>query len=446
MRHLTKYFTANHLFRAFSLLLILAVFNWQSVTAQAKKPANADGDVSTEVVIHDGDGIFNSVASFTFSVKNRLPTDQNGTVSYEVKTEKGDKVLDKSMDVHISSGADKDIDVAVPNLKPGFYKINFMINVTEYDDTTRRAFGIRPKEITSEHARPADFDAFWQKAKDDLAKVKPNFKVTLVPKKGTEDRNVYEIQMQSLDNYTIRGWMTLPKTTNPHRKFAVLLGLPGYQVDLDPILGSDPDLAIITLNTRGQGTSRGPIDTRRDEFISYHVEDKDRYVMKGVIMDCLRAIDFVYSQPNLVHDNIMVSGGSMGGYLAIAVAGLDKRVNLCSAQNPIMCDIRGLNGEVDWPMSSLKKYVATQPGLTMDKVFGNLDYYDGKNFAQDVTCPSLMGIGLLDPFAPPNNEYVTYNVIPGKKRIMVFKDLAHEISGKYKELEGRWMRDTFALF
>jgi cephalosporin-C deacetylase len=318
--------------------------------------------------------------------------------------------------------------------------------VSDYDDTTRRAFGIRPQEVQSAYARPADFDQFWQNAKDELAKVKPDFKVTPLPKMNTGNREVYEIQMRSLDNYLIKGYMTIPKTKNKNRKFSVLLGLPGYQVDLDPMVGSDDDLAIITLNTRGQGTSRGPINTRRDEFIFYHIENKEKYVMRGVIMDCVRCIDFIYSQPNLRHDNILATGGSMGGYLALTTAGLDKRVNLCSSQNPILCDIRGLVGEVDWPMTSIKKYVATQPGLTMDKVLNNLDYFDGKNFASNITCPTIMGIGLLDPFAPPTNEYATYNNIQGRKRIMVFKDLAHEISGKYKELEGRWMRDAFALF
>lgn len=446
MHNFFNYIAVKHPIRVPLLLLGFLILLWQPATAQGKKTASSDGDISTNLVAHDGDAIFNDEASFTFSVKNRSNADQTGTVSYLVTTEKGAKVFDKSINVNIDGNTDKDFDFRIPKLKSGFYKIDFMINVSDYDDTTQRAFGIKPKEIRSGYGRPADFDQFWQKTKDELARVKPNFKVIPVPKKDTKDRNVYQIEMQSLDNYTIRGWMTVPKTKNPSRKFAVLLGLPGYQVDLDPIVGSDPDLAIITLNTRGQGTSRGPIDTRRDEFITYRIEDRDRYVMRGVIMDCVRAIDFIYSQPNLIHDNIMVSGGSMGGYLALVVAGLDKRVNLCSAQNPIMCDIRGLVGEVDWPVTALKKYVATQPGLTMDKVLSNLDYYDGRNFAQNVTCPSLMGIGLLDPFAPPNNEFATYNVISGKKRIMVFKNLGHEISEKYKELEGRWMRDTFALF
>jgi cephalosporin-C deacetylase len=397
-------------------------------------------------VAHDRNAIFNGSAYFTFSVKNTLGADQSGSVSYLVTTETGSKLFTKSINVKIDRNSSADYDFHIPDLKPGFYKINFMINVSDYDDTTRRAFGIEPEKIMSNYARPADFDQFWQNAKDELAKVKPNFKITPMPKMNTENRDVYQIEMQSLDNYTIRGWLTIPKTTDKKRKFAVLLGLPGYQVDLDPIVGLDEDLAIITLNTRGQGTSRGPINTRRDEFIFYHIADKDKYVMRGVIMDCIRCVDFIYAQPNLQHDNILASGGSMGGYLAIALAGLDNRVNLCSSQNPILCDIRNLVGEVEWPMSSITKFVATQPGLTMDKVLSNLDYYDGKNFAVNINCPSLMGIGLLDPFAPPNNEYATYNNIKSRKRIMVFKNLGHEISIKYKDLEGRWMRDTFALF
>jgi len=424
-------------------LLSLLILN--KAEARGTTPRK-DGEVSTDLKIHDSDGIFSGTASFTFSVKNTLDSVQSGTVSYVLTTEKGEKVTSKIVRVKIGRNSSADYDFSIPDLQAGFYKLSMMINVSDYDDTTKRAFGIRPKEIQSSSSRPADFDEFWQKTKDELAKVNPEFKITPLPKQNTENRDVYEIQMRSLDNYLIKGYMTLPKTKNKNHKFSVLLGLPGYQVDLSPIVGSDPDLAIITLNTRGQGTSRGEIDTRRDEFLTYRIENKEKYVMRGVIMDCVRCIDFIYSQPNLRHDNILASGGSMGGYLAIALAGVDNRVNLSSAQNPILCDIRGLVGEVDWPITSFKKYAATQPGLTMEKILNNLDYYDGRNFAVNVKCPFLMGIGLLDPFAPPNNEYATYNLVPGRKRIMVFKNLSHEISPKYKELEGRWMRDAFALF
>lgn len=424
----------------------IKVFAGDSKCFSPLRVAGTEGEVSTVLVAHDKDAIFSESAHFTYSVKNTLDADQAGSLSYLVMAENGTKLFAKTVKVKIGRNSSEDYEFHIPSLKAGFYKINFMINVSDYDDTTRSAFGIQPQDIRSAYPRPADFDQFWQKAKDELAKVKPDFRITAMPKMNTENRDVYLIEMQSLDNMTIRGWMTIPKTKNKNRKFSVLLGLPGYQVDLDPIVGLDDDLAIITLNTRGQGNSRGPINTRRDEFIFYHIENKEKYVMRGVIMDCVRCVDFICAQPNLRHDNILASGGSMGGYLAITTAGLDKRISLCSSQNPILCDIRNLVDEVDWPISGIKKYVSTQPGLTFDKVLTNLDYFDGKNFASDVTCPTLMGIGLLDPFAPPSNEFATYNNINAKKRMMIFKDLAHEISQKYKDLEGRWMRDTFALF
>ncbi|WP_454803467.1 acetylxylan esterase [Mucilaginibacter phyllosphaerae] len=412
----------------------------------APAAAQDDGEgIATVLTAGNKNAIFDSRATYTFEVKNPTNNPQTGSVSYQI-TQQGKKLGSGKQNVKLGKKSSEKYSFELPALKPGFYKVDFVVNITEYDDTTRRAFGIQPDQIRSAFAAPADFDTFWQKAKADLAMVKPEFKLTKVPKMNTDNREVFLIEMKSLDNYTIKGWMTVPVSKNKSRKFSVLLGLPGYQVSLNPITGLDEDLAIITLNVRGQGNSRGPIDTRRDEFIFYRIEDRDNYVMRGVIMDCIRAVDFICAQPNLKHDNILVTGGSMGGYLAMATAALDKRVNLCSAQNPILCDVNDLDGEVTWPINDIKKYIRTQPGLTLKKVLSNMDYYDAKNFAARITCPMIMGIGLLDPYAPPFNEYAAYNVVPGKKRIMVFKDLGHEISQSYKDLEGRWMRDHFALF
>ncbi|MGZ3927687.1 MAG: acetylxylan esterase [Mucilaginibacter sp.] len=403
-------------------------------------------DISTVLKTHSSDGIFSSTASFTFEVLNPTDADQAGKVSYIVTTPKGEKLKEASVKVNIARNSSGSYDFDIPGFASGFYKVNFMVNITDYDDTTRRAFGIRPEEIRSAYGKPADFDQFWQNAKDELAKIKPEFKVKEYPDSTKDNRRVFGFEMKSLDNLTIRGWLTIPKTNNKNKKFAVLLGLPGYQVGLPPMFGSDEDLAIITLNVRGQGNSSDVIHRPRDEFIFYHLDDKNKYVMRGVIMDCVRAVDFICSRPELRHDNIEVSGGSMGGFLAIATASLDRRIALCSAQNPILTDIHNLVGIVDWPIIDIQKYVKSVPGLTMDKVLNNLDYFDTKNFATNLTCPTLLGIGLLDHLAPPANEYAAYNNIPSKKHIMIFKELGHEVAPKYKAYEGRWMRDIFALF
>ena len=434
------------IFIASGLFLLI---NYGKVSAQDKDKADSgdeSGEVTTELTAHSGDAIFGNAASYTFEVKSTYKKPERGRLSYIVTDENNKKLLTDSIQIKIGPQGSDSYNFNIPKLNSGFYKINFMINVNDYDDTTRRAFGIRPDEIRSSHPRPADFDAFWQKAKDALAKVSPDYKMTEKKDLEKDNRKVYLVEMKSLDNIIIRGWLTIPDHQSKNKKFPVLLGLPGYQVTVSPIIGEDDDLALFTIDTRGQGLSRDDINIRRDDFILYHLDDKNKYVMRGVIMDCIRCIDFIYSRPELRHDNILISGGSMGGYLCIATAGLDKRVTLCSAQNPIMSDIYNLNGAAEWPINDMKRYVKIKPGLTFNKVLNNLQYYDTKNFATTISCPVLMGIGLLDPYVPPNNAFAVYNNIPSKKKIMVFKDLAHEVSVKYKQYESRWMNDTFGLF
>ncbi len=421
-------------------------FTKDSIVNKKEKEKPEEAGISTVLDIKSKEGIFNGVASFTFDVKNPLNDDQEGTVSYLLTDEKGVKVKTLSKPVKISKKSSASYSFDIPSLKTGFYKLNMMINVSDYDDTTRRAFGIRADQVRSAYAKPADFDSFWKSAKDELAKVKPQFKVTEQPSQNTDNRRVFLIEMKSLDNLTIRGWMTIPKTHNKSKQFSVLLGLPGYQVTLKPIVGRDDDLAIITLNTRGQGNSRDVIHTERDAFISYNIEDKNKYVMRGVIMDCVRAVDFIYSRKELRHDQILATGGSMGGYLAIALAGLDSRVAICSAQNPILSDVHNLVGAVEWPINDIRKYVAGKPDVTFDQVIHNMEYFDTKNFATTIKCPTLLGLGLLDPYVPPGNGYAVYNSLNTDKKVMVYKDLGHEVSQKYKDYEGAWMRDTFGLF
>jgi cephalosporin-C deacetylase len=425
----------------FLLLLVLAT---KSVFAQSD---DKDDAINTIITPHSSDGIFNSTASYTFEVKNPTGNRQTGKVAYLVTTESGKKIKSDSVKVNIGAKSSDSYNFDIPMDKPGFYKVRFTINVTDYDDTTRKAFGIKPDKIRSQYEKPADFDAFWKNTRKELDAVQPEFKVTELVDSNKKEHRVFLVEMKSLGGYNIRGYLTEPVIKNKNKKFVVLLGLPGYQVSLGPLIGTDPDIAMFTLNIRGSGNSRDEINVRRDSYIVLNLEDKNKYVLRGAIMDCVRAVDFIYSRSELRHDNIIVAGGSLGGYLTVALASLDKRINFCSAANPILSDVRNLEHEVDWPINDIHKYVNTRPGVTMDKVYDNLDYFDAKNFAINLTCPTLVGLGMVDNIAPPNHVYVLYNnITQAQKHIIIFRDLGHEIGKKYNIYEGRWMRDQFAMF
>jgi cephalosporin-C deacetylase len=425
---------------AFTLLIIAGA---QQAFAQNEE---SDGTVNTVVTTNSKDGVFSSTASYTFDVKSTYKNPQAGRLKYVVTTEAGKLMKSDSVRVRLGSKGSASYNFEIAGLKSGFYKINFMINTTDYDDTTRKAFGIKPEEIRSQYSKPADFEAFWNNAKAELAKVKPEYKVTEMPDSSKDNRRVFLVEMKSIGGLTVRGWLTEPITKNKNKKFVIMLALPGYQVDLKPLYGLDPDIALLSLNIRGQGNSRDVINVRKETYITLGIEDKNKYVLRGAIMDCVRAVDFIFTRPELRHDNIIAVGGSLGGFLAVATSSIDKRISFCSAANPILSDVRNLVDEVDWPFIDIHKYVNTRPGLTFDKVLNNMDYFDAKNFASGIKCRTLVGMGMVDNIAPPNTVQTLYNVIPSDKHLIIFRDLAHEIGKKYVVYEGRWMRDTFALF
>ncbi|RYZ96364.1 MAG: hypothetical protein EOP47_24035, partial [Sphingobacteriaceae bacterium] len=428
----------------FTFIIFLLILGPRAFSQEHEEEEEKE-EIFVDLISANKNALFSNVAGYTFTIKNESKIIQEGTVSYEVTTPAGKPVKTSSVKVKVPISTTGKYDFSIPGLKTGVYKVNFMVNISEYDDTIRKAFAINEKQIRSNNTRPADFDAFWNNTKAELALVKPQFKMTEVPDSSRDNRRVFLVEMKSLDNLTVRGWITMPKTKRKSKKFAVLLGLPGYQVALKPMFGTDPDLAIFTLNIRGQGNSRDVIATERDDYITYNIEDKNKYVLRGAIMDCVRAVDFIYSRPEFRHDAILASGGSLGGFLAIATAALDSRVGLCSAQNPILSDVQNLDGIANWPIKDIRKY-AEEKKIKFSDAMHTLDYFDCKNFAYNINCPTLIGVGMLDHIIPPANLFAVYNNLPKKKHIIVFKDLGHEVNWRYKNYEGRWMRDTFALF
>ncbi|MFD2144620.1 hypothetical protein [Mucilaginibacter antarcticus] len=71
---------------------------------------------------------------------------QEGKVSYIVMDDYGKLLHKDSVAVKIDKHSAGKYNFEVPGQGVGFYKVNFMVNVTEYDDTTRRVFGIQPEK------------------------------------------------------------------------------------------------------------------------------------------------------------------------------------------------------------------------------------------------------------------------------------------------------------
>lgn len=387
----------------------------------------------------------NEKIGYDISVRNNTNELQEGTVGYTIM-DLHNKILNQGSEpIKLKTKEARGLSLHMPAQKFGVYKLNLTINVTDYDDTIRRVFGVDPKKIKSDTPKPSGFDSFWQDTRDTLAKVPMNATMTLQPQLSRNGTDCYLVEMKSYENITVRGWLTIKHDRKPKDKFPVWLVVPGYGgVGVKPIFGSN-EIAVFSFNVRGQGNSKDKINPSRDGYLTTGVENRYKYIYRGAIMDCIRAVDFIFSRPELDSKNIIISGGSMGGYLAIATASLDKRIKLCSANNPVFCDYRNLIGNSDWPMSDFVKYSRARR-IPMGRILNTLDYFDLKNFSPNLECYSLIGISMLDNLAPPYNEFVMLNEIKSKYKLFVYPNLGHEVPPSLFEYLSNWMIDQFGLF
>lgn len=409
---------------------------------------HADDDIVFTAKPSRKDAIFNRGEKIIYDLdlKNNLIGTQAGTVGYMIMNLEN-KVLDQgSVQINLKTKQTKSVTLSIPSQPAaGFYKVNLLINVTEYDDTLRRVVGVDVKNIKSQTPKPADFDQFWANAKDSLAMIPMQPKVTLQPSKERKGLVCYLVEVKSWNNITIRGWLTMSKKLKPGKKVPVWLAFAGYgDYGLEPIYGGE-DIAILAFNVRGQANSRDVVNPSREGYLTTDIQNRYKYILRGAILDVIRAVDFIVSRPELDGENILSWGSSMGGYLSIAAASLDKRIKMCAAFNPCFSDFRSLTGNKEWPMRKIEEYSA-QRRIPLNKILSNLDYYDIKNFAVNLKCNSLMGIGLLDHLAPPTNSFILVNNLTNKNKLFIYPDHGHDVPRTISGYLNSWMFDSFGVF
>ncbi|WP_345334412.1 acetylxylan esterase [Mucilaginibacter defluvii] len=425
-----------------------------SQTPEHEEGGEAEGEVFLDIKPKIRNAIFNDPAevAYDIKVKSTYKEVQEGKVSYELKTDYGKHVSTDSVKVKIGPGGSKKLSFKIPAKTPGFYELSFRFNLSLYDDTVRRVFGVRPDQIVAENNRPADFVSFWQKTRDSLSKVPPKYRVLERKDLSTPKITVYLVEMRSWNNALIRGWLTIPK--NRPKKLPVRYRVPGYLVTMEPSMMED-DFAVFSINVRGNGNSKDAINTKGIQYNLYNIGDRNNYVYRAVYMDCLRGVDFIASHQDMGLDTsrISIDGGSQGGALAIVVAALDKRIKLVTTEVPLYSDIhnavrisKAMHPNVQTPVWYMNNYVSQKTGFTEQRLFKTWDYFDPLNFAGMVRCPVLMGIGLLDELCPPSCSIAMYNrLATQKKELWVTPDKGHEVDGNYYRFQYQWLREYFLL-
>lgn len=304
--------------------------------------------------------------------------------------------------------------------------------------------GVEPQTIKPTVENPADFKAFWDNAKADLAKIQMDTRMTLLPERCTELTNVYHVSLQNINSSRFYGILCVPKKEG---KYPAILRVPGAGVRPYNGMIVEADKGFITLEVGIHGIpvtmdpnvyvdlSRGPLNG----YQAANLDDRDRYYYKRVYLGCVRSVDFLTSLPQYDGQNLAVTGGSQGGALSIITAGLDSRVKWLGAYYPALCDVTGyLHGRAGgWPHLFTGNELAYNNKPDRIKTTG---YYDVVNFARLVNVPGRYAWGFNDETCPPTSMYAAFNVIPGPKTLDTdFLDTGHWTYPEETEKMMNWL-------
>lgn len=407
--------TATKLIVVFSLLFVSAGF------------AQAPLAIKVIVAPDHADWVYKPGEKVKFSItvlKNGNPL-PNVMIQYEVGPEKMNAF--KRDSVTLPTGK-FELDGGTLS-SPGFLRCIVNANVEGYRYKNLATAAFNPVDIKPTVLLPADFTAFWNAAKEELAKIPIDARMRLLPERCTGLVNVYEVSLQNINNSRWYGILCVPKKEG---KYPAIMLPPGAGVRSYYGEVALAERGVITLTVGIHG-----IPVTMDEYVyrnlaegalrnynSFNIDDKNNYYFKRVYLGCVRANDFLTGLPQYDGTNLGVTGGSQGGALSIVTAGLDNRVKFLAPYYPALSDLTGyLNNRAGgWPGFFISRF---GPHTGVKEKVETLGYYDVVNFAKQIKVPGMYAWGYNDEVCPPTSMYSAYNSITAPKQLILNLETGH---------------------
>jgi cephalosporin-C deacetylase len=244
----------------------------------------------------------------------------------------------------------------------------------------------------------------------------------------------------------VKGWLTVPTGAGPGAGLGAVVEYVGYGggrgLAHEPSLYALAGWAHLRMDTRGQGGTWGPGHTADPDpgggpqtpgFVTRGVLDPATHYYRRLYVDAARAVAAARSHPAVDPARVAVAGGSQGGGLTIAAAGLVPEVAAALPDVPFLCDIRRAVTLVDTdPYAEVARFCAVHRDR-VDRILATLDLVDGVHHAARGRAPSLWSVALMDDICPPSTVYAAFNAYGGPKDIVEYPFNRHEGGRQYHD-------------
>ena len=342
--------------------------------------------INISIDTQDDDGVFygsQEVQCF-INIKNIDGSDKDIKIEWSIATDDWKPLMKQSLWLKLNGNSQSKAYCPWFDFpKTGFFRISAIVKIGEDIVQVSMVIGIEPEILKTTLNPPNDFMNFWDKSIEELSTVVPDYKLKPIKRNGETKTDLYEVEMKSFGGLKVRGWLEVPKKKG---KYPTLLRVPGYTENLSP-LDKYKDMIIFSFNTRDHGESDNTEERGYDMWVR-GMESKENYYYRGIIIDCIRALDYLESRDDVDKEKLAIWGGSQGGGLSFAIAALDDRVKLCVADIPYMCDYPRYFAITHW--DEIDHWFAKDPSHTWELMYNTLSYFDTKYLAKKIKCPSFV--------------------------------------------------------
>lgn len=356
-----------------------------------------------------------------------------------ITTDKKEAVFTLTDSVIVGAKSQKDLVLTTTTaIDPGIYHAVCSVNATEV-----RAFNfaIDPFQITSANDKPADFDQFWQAAKEQLAAIDMDAKLTEIPQRSSATCKVYLVEMSSVpDGLTgtpvkIRGYYCEPQDGQKHPVIMHYYGYDtqGYTGEVACPWGGQYAEFYLShrgqyLNNRPAGTNLGVAEETTNiygDWFRYNLGEKDSYYYRGAYMDVVQSIRFMATRDCADMTKLFAEGSSQGGALTYVAAALSDYPFTAIAANVAFmgdfADAKDIESLAYWEISD--HYWVD--GVPIETSIRYLPYFDIKHMTPKISCAVLGSSGLADETCPARLNLVPFNNLatPADKKEYIIEPL-----------------------
>jgi len=385
------------------------------------------GYAQITVTADEEDAFYEAGETMNFEVS----ANYNASVTYEIFYDKFTTPL-ASGNLSLSSGQTSYIPFTLN--EPG---VVFCV-VTQGGTKETAVAAFSPYDIEQLEPEPADFDAFWNSKKAELASVSMDPNLTYYS--GNSYSTTYKIDLAQIDGRRVYGYISIPQGAGP---FPAILELPAYGSGANTISPDD------FIAERGGAISmrisihNGPLNQGDpDAYEPDEIDDSNNIYIRYGVLAALRSIDYIFTRSDFDGEHMGVVGVSQGGALSMMVAGIDDRVNLLAYAHPAYCEHAGLPNDKASGFPFYVQRSRNTDGSTAHELatIAATRYYDAINFMKRYDGPSLGFIGYQDEISLASGIFAAYNGLTGPSILL------HEIEIGHNPMPGEYWNGRYDFF